>query len=268
MRPSHLPPLLILCSVLLTACNLLPTAPLPTAAPAAPPTAAPVVQPSPILPPTAPNPVIVEVEIHETLQKPPLTLTGRYPRVDAPGDTRYDALNRAAESLVREELGHFRTELTSPAFQTDPNMAGSFMDIEYEVLYGAHGWISMLFTVHFYLSGAAHPNQYSLPLNYDAVNRQILTLDQLFKPGAPYLKVLVDYCLMDLKNQKKLDWSDNLKADDKTFRSWTVQADGLRISFDPYEVASYAAGPQKVIIPFSALKDFIHPTGPLARLVK
>ena len=122
--------------------------------------------------------------------------------------------------------------------------------------------------MHYYMSGAAHPNQYSASLNYDLSRGKILALTDIFTGGTNYLAALVDYCLQDLKRQNVLEWGENLTASPDSFQAWAVQPDGLRITFDPYIVAPYAMGPQKVLIPFAALKDYIHPTGPLAALVK
>jgi hypothetical protein len=40
----------------------------------------------------------------------------------------------------------------------------------------------------------------------------------------------------------------------------------LLITFDEYQVAPYAAGPQKVAIPYSELRALINPQGPLGKL--
>jgi hypothetical protein len=42
----------------------------------------------------------------------------------------------------------------------------------------------------------------------------------------------------------------------------------LWVTFDPYQVAPYAAGPQYVLVPYSALKDIIKADGPIAGLAK
>jgi hypothetical protein len=42
----------------------------------------------------------------------------------------------------------------------------------------------------------------------------------------------------------------------------------LGITFDPYQVAAYAAGPQNVLVPFSALKEIIKPDGIVTQFVK
>jgi len=57
-------------------------------------------------------------------------------------------------------------------------------------------------------------------------------------------------------------------ASAKNYQSWTISKKGLGIDFDSYQVAPYAAGPQHVLIPYSAVKDIIKPDGPLGQFVK
>jgi hypothetical protein len=42
----------------------------------------------------------------------------------------------------------------------------------------------------------------------------------------------------------------------------------LQITFDAYQVAAYAAGPQEVVVSYSVLKPIIKPDGPLAAFTK
>ena len=52
------------------------------------------------------------------------------------------------------------------------------------------------------------------------------------------------------------------------YKAWAITKKGLWITFDPYQVAPYAAGPQHVLVPYSALKDVIKPDGPVAAFAK
>ena len=54
----------------------------------------------------------------------------------------------------------------------------------------------------------------------------------------------------------------------KNYQSWTITRSGLGINFDAYQVGAYAAGPQFVMVPYSALKDLINPDGPIAQFAK
>jgi len=48
------------------------------------------------------------------------------------------------------------------------------------------------------------------------------------------------------------------------YAAWTITRKGLYVTFDPYQVAAYAAGPQYILVPYSVLKDIIKPDGPIA----
>lgn len=54
--------------------------------------------------------------------------------------------------------------------------------------------------------------------------------------------------------------------DEKNYQTWNITHKGLEITFNPYQVASYAEGPQVVVIPFPVLTNLIDPKGPIARL--
>jgi hypothetical protein len=106
----------------------------------------------------------------------------------------------------------------------------------------------------------------------------VLKLADLFKPGAKYLQTISSYSIKDLKSQSKAQGADSMLTDQtiadgagpdlKNFKSWTITKKGLAISFDSYQVAPYVAGPQRVVIPYSALKDIIKPDGPVGIFVK
>jgi hypothetical protein len=129
-----------------------------------------------------------------------------------------------------------------------------------------------------YSAGAAHPNSYADVINFDLRNGKQLKLSDLFKPGAKYLPALSSYCVQDLKKQSKKKGADGLLDDDwiqrgagsdaNNFRSWTITKNGIGIIFDSYQVGPYAAGPQYVLVPYTALKEIIKADGPVARFVK
>jgi hypothetical protein len=156
------------------------------------------------------------------------------------------------------------------------NSMGSDLTIGYNFNLAQDDLISLTFSVSSYYQGAAHPNSYSETINYDLKNGKVLKLADLFKPGAKYLQAISAYCIDDLKKQSKdkdgmLD-DESIKSGasptPKNYEGWTINKKGLGIDFDPYQVGPYAAGPQYVTVPYSALKDLINPDGPLAQFAK
>jgi hypothetical protein len=115
-------------------------------------------------------------------------------------------------------------------------------------------------------------------MNFDLTNGKLLKLSDLFQPGSKHLQIIAAYCIADLKKQGKQKGADSMLDDDwiqrgagpdaENYSSWTIGKQGLGIVFDAYQVAAYAAGPQHVFVPYSALKDIIKTDGALAQFVK
>jgi hypothetical protein len=54
----------------------------------------------------------------------------------------------------------------------------------------------------------------------------------------------------------------------ENYRNWNIATDGLMITFDEYQVAAYAAGPQTVVVPYSELQAVIDPASPLTGITR
>jgi hypothetical protein len=155
---------------------------------------------------------------------------------------------------------------------------GSDLSIGYSIALARDDLISVVFDVGSYSAGAAHPNSYSEVVNFDLRNGKQLKLADLFQPGSKHLQSIATYCIADLKKQGKKQGEESMLDDDwiqrgagpdaENYGSWTIGKKGLGIIFDSYQVAAYAAGPQHVLVPYSALKDLIKPDGPIAQFVK
>jgi len=198
-----------------------------------------------------------------------------YPQIE--GDARFDKFNKEARAMVTKNVAAFKTSETSNETDAGSEIPAetqtSTLDSDYQIRLAADDLISIEFTESAYSGGAAHPNSYTTVLNYDVRNGKKLALADLFNAKSNYVKVISDYCLKDLKQQAKKE-KDSMLTDDmiqsgasaraENFNAWTITKQGLWITFDPYQVAAYAAGPQQVLVPYSALKDLIKADGPIA----
>jgi len=148
------------------------------------------------------------------------------------------------------------------------------LNVAYTLVLAQDDLISAKFDVGSYYQGAAHPNSYSDVINFDLKNGKQLKLSDLFKPGSKYLQTIADYSIADLKKQAKDkgliegEIENGASALAKNYQSWNITKTGLGITFDAYQVGPYAAGPQFVMVPYSALKDIINPEGPIAQFAK
>jgi len=198
-----------------------------------------------------------------------------YPQIE--GDARFDKFNKEARAMVTKNVAAFKTSETSNETDAGSEIPAetqtSTLDSDYQIRLAADDLISIEFTESAYSRGAAHPNSYTTVLNYDVRNGKKLALADLFNAKSNYVKVISDYCIKDLKQQAKKE-KDSMLTDDmiqsgasaraENFNAWTITKQGLWITFDPYQVAAYAAGPQQVLVPYAALKALIKSDGPIS----
>ena len=217
--------------------------------------------------------------IREANKEAHYTIDAEYPQVE--GDTRFDKFNREARSTVNGEVAKWKTSETASASESGPEAAtetqDSSLSIRYDFRMARDDLISMEFYQGAYSRGAAHPNSFTTVLNYDVKSGKKLSLSDLFNPKSNYLNVISSYCIKDLKQQAQKT-KDSMLSDESigsgasaradNYKAWAITRKGLWITFDPYQVAPYAAGPQYVLVPYSALKDIIKPDGPIATFAK
>ena len=260
MKPNHFSELLIMGVVLfmILACNVL--------SPAA------TVTPSSI-PPTVTDDVLISQQVTvvsqpytETNQTPPFTITSQTPQLTGSNDPRVMAFNQRLNALVTKEVDTFRQSFLQNTAPTVNH--GSSLDVSYTLVSQIADIWSFKFDFSFYSDGAAHPGLYSIPLNYDLGQGKELGLADLFLPNSSYLEVISNYCIAELSKQPFFEgpFTEGAQPTPENYRNWNITPEGLMITFDEYQVAPYAAGPQKVIMPYRELQAIINPEGPLAKL--
>jgi hypothetical protein len=219
---------------------------------------------------------VVAKSIKENNKKLMYDIDAQYPQLTGGNNPNLEKFNQLARMVVVKQVSGFKKDM-QPEEGEEPRPEGSMgsdLGVGYTILLARDDLVSVQFDVGSYYQGAAHPNSHTETLNYDLKNGKQLKLADLFKPGAKYLQTLSTYCITDLKKQfkeKNAEFlEDQLKEGAaptaKNYESWTITRQGLGINFDSYQIAPYAAGPQFVMVPYSALKDLIKPDGPIAQL--
>jgi hypothetical protein len=270
-KPLVFGTLFLLIFVMVSGCQLLPGfsatyVPTPTFPPFPQLTALPTATASPTFTPAPPS-IIVSRQLVEDGQSL-YSLKLNYPYLESAADPRFQLFNQEILKLIEHIRLDFKANVQSISATSDPNFSPSFITSDYIIENGTHGLLSVLINVGFYMSGAAHPNQYTATLNLDIAASKVLALKDLFKADTDYLKFISAYCLQDLKKQSRLEWETGAEPKAENFQNWNFTSTGLLFSFDPYQVTSYAMGPQAVTIPYSAMKDILNPSGPLDSLFK
>lgn len=203
--------------------------------------------------------------VEEAGTEPPYTIKAQVPYLQGSDDARVQSFNAYLKQIVQNEIDGFKTNTLAYA-STPPMVNGSSLEIQYSVL-GQRGDIwSIQFLVYFYADGAAHPGHYSISVNYDLANSREVTLDELFLPGSDYLTTLADISKAELATRDIGFESFSTGADPlpENYTRWNLSNEGfLVVTFDEYQVAPYAAGPQTVTIPVSQLQTIVNPNGVL-----
>jgi len=169
-------------------------------------------------------------------------------------ELRFTKFNQDTESYDFGQERYSRTN-TWEAFAGEPKIAGRIISIVYRI-----GW---------YFCGAAHPNSGFRTFCFllDPLVR-IARLSTMFADEQKSLETLKALVRRQLLAPK--DDDEGLSQQEETvlsgteewdsFGSFAFDEEGMEIMFAPYQVASYANGPQFVRLPY---KDFAHLLLPL-----
>ena len=199
---------------------------------------------------------------------PPYTIKAQIPQLTGSGDTRVLAFNQLVNNRLTSEIDIWRQSFQQ--LPITPNSNGSSLDLRYTLISQIGDLWSFKFDFWFYSDGAAHPGLNSTTLNYDLAQARELVLGDLFLPNSNYLEIISNYCINVLNQQPYADsfFLEGAKPTSENYRNWNITPEGLLITFDEYQVAPYAAGPQQVTVPYNQLSAAINPQGPLAVIVQ
>jgi hypothetical protein len=229
---------------------------------------------------------IASKQIKEKNKKLKYEVSAAYPQLTGVSEPNYDKFNQTVRNLITRKVSDFKKEMqpspedeaASDESPAQEESLGSDITVDYDVALAKDDLIAIQFTVSTYSAGAAHPNSFTEVVNFDLKNGKTLKLADLFVPGSKYLQTLSTFCVEELKSRAKSqgdyaamdnDWIKKGAAPELTnYDNWTITKKGLGITFDPYQVAAYAAGLQYVLVPYSALKEIIKPDSIVKQFAK
>ena len=238
--------------------SAVPTTPPPTRTPAPTETATPLYQ----------QVVLHSTSWQEQGQPFAYTIQAETPILVGSTDPRVQAFNAAVKAVVDSAVAEFKRNLSN--IPPTPDSTASTFQLRYNLLSPPGNIYSIKFDVQTYYTGAAHPGETSAVVNFDLQRGQMLTLASVFIPNADYLTLISKYCIaeLSLRDIGFQGFELGATATAQNYRNWNITADGLMITFDEYQVAPYAAGPQTVVIPYKELAQILEPNGPLGQYVK
>lgn len=153
--------------------------------------------------------------------------------------------NDFQESVSRESPPDDRTKYELSARYTVSRPSAAAVSITYEV------WT---------YTGGAHGNLDIITLNYDTENGTPLSLEHLFNDVEQALELMSTYCYTVLAAELGANSSTSMlksgtSPDTENFSAITLQPAGIIIHFQPYQVAPWSSGPQKVSMSLSDIAN-------------
>lgn len=164
----------------------------------------------------------------------------------------------------------FEQSCSNGSFTAGPGLDGERTPYElwgsYSVTSPSPAGLSITFEVWTY-TGGAHGNLDVMTLNYSLLTGQRLGLVDLFEDPDMALHLMSTWSYTELSRRlggmrQEQMLRTGLTPVPENFASLTLTPQGVRINFQPYQVAPWAAGAQKVNMPL----DQLLPASPLLRL--
>lgn len=162
---------------------------------------------------------------------------------------------RRAEDFKKNAVSH-------PNADVGPLPGGNTLELSYEIQLPKKplgNLVSILFLETSYYDGAAHPGHIYFSYIFDLSNGKEIKLADIFAADDVYgpLSQLATQQLRASFVKQDIDeggwFPDGAAPKEENFQVYTLTNEGLVLSFNEYQVAPYAAGPQKVVIPFNKL---------------
>ncbi|MCG2787455.1 MAG: RsiV family protein [Anaerolineae bacterium] len=200
---------------------------------------------------------LTEEPYSESGDSPVYTLETSTPVLEGSDDPRALEFNRQAVVIVDELVAEFKSGFEYLPDQ--PISAGSFFQVTFTQLAPPGDILSIQFGVDAYSDGAAHPYHLTRTLNFNLETGQVLTLEALFLPDVDYLVLIADHCRAELATRDigfEYGFESGAAPLPENYRNWNLTYEGLLVTFDEYQVASYAAGMQQVLVPYGLLQEY------------
>ena len=193
-------------------------------------------------------------------------IDARYPQFDGT-DVDFSAVNKAFAAQAREGAEN----ATPPQdIKTDHSQIWTYEQGFELHRPGMHG-VSVA-TSFYSFTGGAHGSSGLLATLVDLRTGRSVAPADVFQPTAPWERTLADIARDDLKRQfaERPGFPDALEPAKfgklmKDPQHYLFKAFALELIFNQYEVAPYASGMYRVVIPYARLPGMLRPDAPVGR---
>jgi uncharacterized protein len=175
------------------------------------------------------------------------------PATRAAATSRHIAYPRLDRS--DEAAGAFNRRMAALAKDASSTADGDEIDVDFELYLTLPQLVSGQFTVSTYTRGAAHPAAQLVSFKWLLAAGRDLRAEDLFDGAGPWRTALGGLCadaFADFDNRAEFCAPDKLDFD-----AWTIEAEGVGVQFQQYEIGPYAIGAPKEIIAWDKLSPWL-----------
>ena len=180
------------------------------------------------------------------------------------------AINSQIKELINSKITSFKNDIGQ-----DPGNNEFTITAKAEA---AQKILTVNFSEYSYSAGAAHGNSASSSATFSLEKGNMIGLSDLFKPNSTYLQKMSDYCAkelssaaddaMVLEGKEAVDAAkeaikEGTSPKAENFKCFNIGEEGIKVTFNPYQVGSYADGASEVTVPYHVLINDIPKSSPL-----
>lgn len=173
------------------------------------------------------------------------------------------SLNQSIETNVTELTEEFKKqaiETHSGESESEEGDAPYLLRVSWMPDQMSDRYVSIALRVYSY-TGGAHGLQGIQTYTFDRKDKKLVTLTDLFVDTHGFLDKISGYAISDLKNQLGAEAVMNMIREGaspkmENFKAFTISRDNvITFYFSEYQVAPYASGEQKVMMPLSYIVE-------------
>jgi len=226
----------------------------------------PAATPVPATVPAAPLVTVTLAAGTEIGRQPAYTIATEMPALEGAPAAQAAVFDADLAGVIQSQVADFKKSVRENASAAAIVGGSSYFDQRLGLVSFVGQTVSLKLVTEAYIASSAHPYHLSVSYTFDLAAGKTLSLDGLFLPGASYLQAIADDCRAQLAARQMAEdiFAQGADPTPENYRVWNLTADGLLITFNEYQVAPYASGPQTVVVPYTRLKTLIDPHGPLA----
>ncbi len=211
----------------------------------------------------------VEIKRTEKKNKFSLNVDVEYPQFKKAKTSQEIKFNQYVKNQVDEQIADFNNFLVNEKMKEVKvkNELEFEINLDYKIEYVSENFTSVLMNWNGY-SGYLNMDYFPSTINYDLKKGKAVELKDIFEPNSEYLEKLSGLAIEELKRTclscpsdggkgGMFDLTEAVSAKEENFSNWSVTAEGLKITFDEYQVGPGSVGIIHIVIPFDDLQPML-----------